>query len=482
MEPSMTVTADRRSSNPKGASRWDEAALQARLDELAAEHHVVAASFGLLHGDEVIEVATGVANLRSGLRATPATLFQIGSITKVYTATLVLQLAERGLLDLDAPVARALPELRLSPPELTEVITVRQLLTHTSGIDGDHFADFGDGHEAIKRYVASCAQLPQLFPPGQMCSYCNAGWVILGRVVEVALGVTWDQALRERLLQPLHCDASFTRAEEAILHPVAIGHLAGEGADLTAPRPTPRWSLPQALGPAGHIVATAGDVLRFARMHLDGGRTGDGVQILDAHTVGAMQQPHVDLIDRMLGDHWALGWFGSQLEGGRSVGHDGGTIGQSAYLRLLPDHNLAAVLLTSGGLGRALYEDLFSEVFVDRAGVTLWRTPAIPESIRSVDLDVYAGTYERYGFRYDIVAGDDRTLTLTPTVTVDEPLLALALLPPMRMVPLENQTFVCSPPVMPQARSTATFAGIENGSAQWVHVGGRLARRVRAAD
>jgi CubicO group peptidase (beta-lactamase class C family) len=464
----MTLTADAPA----------RAALQARLDELAARHHVVGASFALLDGDETVEVATGVASLRSGFPATPATLFQIGSITKVYTATLVMQLVERGTLDLDAPVAHALPELRLQTPELTEQITLRHLLTHTSGIDGDHFGDTGRGDDAVERYVASCAQLPQLFAPGQMCSYCNAGYVILGRIVEAKLGTTWDRALAENLLQPLQCTASVTMPEDAILHPVAIGHLPGEDGDPTAPRPTPLWSLPRSTGPAGHIVATARDVLRFAHMHLDGGRAADGTPVLDAQTVADMRQPQVDLIDRMLGDHWALGWFGSHWEGGRTVGHDGTTVGQAAFLRLLPEHHLAAVLLTTGGFARALYEDLFSEVLADRAGVTLRRTPAIPQVAAEVDLNALAGTYERHGFRYEIAAQDDGTLELTPAVTIDEPLMALAGLPRLRMVPHEGMTFVCHPHAMPQARSTGTFAGVENGRAQWLHIGGRLARRV----
>ncbi len=474
----MTLTADPADRVPAAASRLDRAALQQRLEELAAQHHVVAASFALLDRDEVIEVATGVANLRTGLRATPSTVFQIGSVTKVYTATLVLQLVEQGRLDLDAPIARALPELRLIAPELTETITIRHLLTHTSGIDGDHFADMGRGDDVLELYVASCAQLPQLYTPGDMCSYCNAGWSILGRVVEVATGKTWDGALRENLLQPLGCEATVTLPEEAILHSVAIGHLPGEGADVTAPRPSPAWSLPRALGPAGQICATAADVLRFARMHLDAGRAVDGTQVLSAETVARMQQPHIELIDRMLGDFWALGWFGSDLDGGRTIGHDGNTIGQAAFMRLLPDHNVAAVLLTSGGLSRAMYEDLFSEVLADRAGVILRRTPAVPDVPASVDLNTFAGTYQRHGFRYEIVAGDDGTLTLTPAITVDNPLLALAMVPTMRMVPLEGSTFVCYPPVLPQARATATFVDIENGRAQWLHMGGRLARRV----
>ncbi len=462
---------------PRRAS-LDRDALQSRLDELAARHHVVGASFAVFDGTQSVAVATGVANLRTGLPATPETLFQIGSITKVYTATLVMQLVERGVLDLDAPIIAALPELRLSVPAMVETITLRHLLTHSSGIDGDHFVDLGRGDDVVARYVADCARLPQLFEPGAMCSYCNAGYVILGRVVEVALETTWDKALRDRLLRPLGCERSVTLPEEAILHPVAVGHLPGDNADLSSPRAAPVWSLPRSVGPAGHIVATADDVLRFARMHLvEGGRATGGTQILDAATVRAMQQPQIELVDHMLGDHWALGWFGAEWQGGRSIGHDGTTIGQSAFLRLLPDHGVAAVLLSSGGLARALYEDLFSEVLADRAGVTLRRTPEIPPTPAGADLRACTGSYQRYGFRYDVTAAGDGTLTLTPSITVDEPLLQLAMTPVLRMVPRGGLEFAVHPVVLPQARSTATFAGIEDGRAQWLHIGGRVARR-----
>jgi len=474
----MALTAGPSRNDAPARPAMDRDGLQLRLDQLAARHHVVAASFGVLDGDEVTVVATGTANLRSGLAATPETLFQIGSITKVYTATLLMQLVARGLLDLDAPIARALPELRLADPALTETITPRHLMSHTSGIDGDHFADSGRGDDTVQRYVAGCAALPQLFAPGTICSYSNAGWVILGRVIEVALGTTWDRALSENLLGPLGCERSVTLPEEAILHPVAIGHLPGEGGDLAAPRPTPLWSLSRGLGPAGSIVASADDVLRFARMHLDGGCAGDGTAVLDPELVRAMQQPQIELVDHMLGDHWALGWFGAGWDGARSVGHDGGTIGQSAYLRLHPDHGVAAVLLTSGGLGRALHEDMIGEVFAERAGVTLRRTPEVPAAPSDTDLEACAGTYERYGFRYQVSVAGDGTLTLDPTVTVDEPLLALAMLPTLRMVPLRGTTFVCHPAGVPEARSTGTFAQFENGRAQWLHIGGRAARRV----
>src|SRR4051794_11547035 len=123
----------------------DQARLQSRLDALLAEHGVVGASVAVLSGDQITAAAAGTANLRSGLPVGTDTVFQIGSITKVYTATLVLQLVEEGLLDLDTPVVEYLPEFRVVDAAATRTVTTRQLLSHTSGIDGDVFDDFGRG-------------------------------------------------------------------------------------------------------------------------------------------------------------------------------------------------------------------------------------------------------------------------------------------------------------------------------------------------
>jgi CubicO group peptidase (beta-lactamase class C family) len=113
--------------------------LQTRLDELCAEYKVPGASLGIILGDESLEVPSGVVNLNTGVETTSDTLFQIGSITKVYTATMVMQLVDEGKVALDEPVSKYLPELSLEDAEAAKTITVRQLLTHTSGIDGDLF-------------------------------------------------------------------------------------------------------------------------------------------------------------------------------------------------------------------------------------------------------------------------------------------------------------------------------------------------------
>ena len=101
---------------------------------------------------------TASLNKDTGVEATTDSVFQIGSITKVWTATVAMQLVDEGLLDLDAPVADVLPELRLADPDVAKRVTMRHLLTHTSGIDGDVFTDTGRGDDCLEKYVAQLAR------------------------------------------------------------------------------------------------------------------------------------------------------------------------------------------------------------------------------------------------------------------------------------------------------------------------------------
>ena len=110
---------------------------QQRLALLADKHGVPGATLAILADGEVADTAYGVLNRRTGVEATADSLFQIGSITKVWTATLVMQHVDEGLLDLDKPIVTYLPTFQVDDPEVTRTVTTRHLLAHTSGIDGD---------------------------------------------------------------------------------------------------------------------------------------------------------------------------------------------------------------------------------------------------------------------------------------------------------------------------------------------------------
>ncbi|MBP2335440.1 dipeptidyl aminopeptidase/acylaminoacyl peptidase/CubicO group peptidase (beta-lactamase class C family) [Saccharothrix coeruleofusca] len=419
--------------------RLDAAHWQRRLTALAQRHGVPGAVLGVLRvrpdgEDELVEAAHGVLNRATGVAATTDSLFQLGSITKVWTATVVMRLVDQGRLDLDAPVADVLPELRLADPEVAARVTARHLLTHTSGIDGDVFTDTGRGDDCLERYVAELAEVAQNHPLGVTWSYCNSGFSLLGRVVERLTGGTWDAALRELLLAPLGLRRTVTLPEQALLHRAAVGHF---GAPEAVPAEV--WGLPRALGPAGLISSTAADVLAFARLHLTGGLGPDGDRLLGEDSAAAMAAAQVDLPSgHLIADSWGLGWCRTEWDGRRLVGHDGSTIGQSAYLRLLPEEGLAVVLLTNSDSARPLYEDLYREIFAELAGVTMPNRLAPPADPVPVDLDDVVGTYERTAQRLEVLEGGVLRSTITGA------LAELLPEPPMEyeLVALEENVFV----------------------------------------
>jgi CubicO group peptidase (beta-lactamase class C family) len=298
-------------------------------------------------------------------------------------------------------------------PSRHSSVTVRHLLNHTSGIDGDFFSDVGRGDDCLERYVEALSGLPQNHPIGATWSYCNSGFVIAGRVIEKLTGQVWDHAMRDQLYTPLGLTQSVTLPEEALLHRTAVGHVHEGEED---PRPAPVWMLPRALGPAGLISSTAADVLAFARMHLSGGVAADGTRVLSAESVSAMQAEEVVLPDQhSLANSWGLGWFRQDWDGVAVIGHDGNTIGQAAFLRVVPEHDLAVTLLTNGGRTRDLYETLVREVIRDLTGLEMTRPLTPPDEPVQADLTPYAGTYERTGVRIKVWDGESGPRILMET-------------------------------------------------------------------
>src|SRR3954468_3296613 len=364
-----------------------------RLRELAEAAEVTGAVLGIWYDGETTIAPHGILNTATGVETTADSVFQIGSISKSWTATMIVQLAAEGRLQLDDPVVKLLPEAPVD-----DRITIRHLLPHTSGIAGDLFTDTGRGDECVERYVALLADVEQLFEPGTAYSYCNAGFVVLGRIIEVLDGRTWDASLKARLIEPLGLTHTATLPEEAILYRAARGHVATDGT------PVKTWQLPRSIGPAGTITASAGDVLEFVRMHLADER------------YAAMQEPQVPYAGGAGGFvDLGLTWRIYDWDGRRIFGHDGSTISQLAFLRVDPEARLIMCLLTNSGNGTRLFEPLATEVFQHFVGV------GHPEPPQPIDLPVddrHVGRYERASVRLDVVRRGDR-LVLVESATGD---------------------------------------------------------------
>ena len=389
-----------------------------RLPELIAEHGVPGAQVAVLHDGQVTDTAAGVLSTATGVEATTDAVFQTGSIGKVWTATLALQLVDDGLLDLDTPVRQYLPEFRVADAVATRSVTTRQLLSHTTGFEGDLFHDTGRGDDAIQNYLPTIADAPQLFAPGAMFSYCNSGYVVLGRLVEVLRDAPFHTVLHERLAQPLRLTHLAHGADEAILHRAAVGHVpAGSGGGL---RPAPVGSIVAANAPAGTLLAmSAHDLLGFARMHIDGGRGPDG-PVLSETSARAMQHPHVTVPDvGRLGAHWGLGWEVFDYPGGIVIGHDGVTLGQSAFLRVVPEAGVAVALLTNGGDVAPLYQEVVGAALGELAGVRLPAPTTPPTESRRGDVRRAVGHYDGQMLSFQVSVDDDRIwLRQTPHTEV----------------------------------------------------------------
>ncbi|MDG5808180.1 serine hydrolase [Streptomyces ossamyceticus] len=393
---------------PATGRRVDLGHWQRRLDELREEHDVPGAALAFVVDDEVQELASGVLNRQTGVEATTDSVFQLGSIAKVYTAALIMQLVESGDLDLDAPVVSVLPEFATIDPEATKVITTRMLLSHTSGLTCDFHLDTGRGDDSLAKYVEAAKGVAMDCPPGTAVSYSGIGYVVLGRIVEVLTGTTWDQALKDRLFTPLGLTHTMTLPEEVLPFRAAMGHLAGPDGEQTL---APAWDLmPRAAGPAARVCATAGDLVRFAKLHLDGGGAADGTRVLGPDSVAAMQRRETDVPDKwtVSADGWGLGWTLYDWDGVPGFGHDGASIGQYAYLRVVPGAGVAVALLTNGGGSRLLYADLLRELLADLAGVTMPAPFAPAEQPPTVDITPWAGTYKREGVLITVSERDGR--------------------------------------------------------------------------
>ncbi|HEX4289998.1 MAG TPA: serine hydrolase domain-containing protein, partial [Trebonia sp.] len=369
-----------------------------------------------------------------------------------------------------------LPDFGLADGEAARAITVRQLLSHTAGFEGDIFTDTGNNDDCVQKYVETLKTDPQLFPPGEMFSYNNAGYCVLGRIIEVLRGKPWDQALREHLFTPLGLTHAATDANSAILFRAAVGHLPNPDAD-GLPVPAPMWSLVKSNGPAGAMLAMRPrDLLAFARMHLSGGKSEDGTSVLSEASVTAMRAPQVTVPPLgLMGTHWGLGWELFDWPDGVAIGHDGGTVGQSAFLRIVPGQDVAIALLTNGGNPIAVYFEVFRHLLRELAGIDLPATPVPPAAPDRVDAARYAGTYANSMGKTEITQDDDGRVWMTET-----PLGELAELigevEKTELVHLENDTLIPATPkygiYLPQV-----FIGDDgSGRSLYIH-SGRATRR-----
>lgn len=334
-------------------------------------------------GDEWVQ-GFGVTSVEHPLPVDADTLFQVGSTTKTFTALAVMRLVEQNAVRLEVPVRQYLPDLELASAELTAGVTLEHLLTHSAGFDGDLFEDFGPGDDALARAVRRMRDLPAVTPLGKVWNYSNAGFSLAGRVIEVVTGLTYERALRDLVLAPLGLDRSFFHATDAVTYSVAVGHRGNQRGPVVE-RP---WQLPRAVNPAGGLISSARDQLRYARFILREGRTDDGTQLLSPELMGDMRRPRLDAGGGRAA-FGGLGWLIQRTPG--VLAHGGSTLGQESSFVLVPEQDFAITVLTNSDHGALLHREIVKWAL--RNLVQLDRAPAQTERLTGPALASYVGQY-----------------------------------------------------------------------------------------
>lgn len=373
------------------------------LTELAARYEVPGAVLLVADDDDVQVAATGITNVTTGVPVTERTLFQIGSISKVWTATLAMSLVDEGLLDLDEPVVTYLPEFGEGPDRRTSLITMRHLLTHTSGLECDLFADTGRGDDSLRKHLPMLANSTLMYAPGDLWSYCNSGFILAGLVLEQLTDTVWETLIEERISKPLGLPSVATLPEQALLHSAAMGHVHEHGEPF---KRADAWHFPRVVGPAGSIATTAAELLAFARAHLDLGAGPQGRRVLSEASAAAMQREVVPLAGdstREGPESWGIGWGRKHWGDELVLWHNGGTIGQSAYLDVLPSRRGVFMLLTNGGLASDLADDLRRRIVPEVFGLEY---PGCFEPDADAASAVSTGRFVRYGATAEIDDAD----------------------------------------------------------------------------
>jgi CubicO group peptidase (beta-lactamase class C family) len=341
--------------------RFDEPQLRAWIHGILNRHPAVGLAVGIVrHGSLEFFTGHGFADIASNTPIDADTVFRIGSVTKPFTATAVMQLYERGLVDLNAPANDYLRAYRLIPARAgLRPPTVRHLLTHTAGIaEVQRVRDLlhpeagpfegrppslsvaaGEPMPSLAEYYR---RLPVVAEPGTAFAYCNHGFATLGQIVEDVSGMSLQRYFRERIFEPLGMADTDLARSGRVASRLATGYALGRGG--AKPVPDRDW-----IGSAGGgIYSTARDVARFAAALMGGGANENG-SILEPATLSTMFEPHFQPDPRIPG--WGLGFARGEAGGHRMVGHDGILPAFNSTLLVAPDDGLAIVAFTNGSPG-----------------------------------------------------------------------------------------------------------------------------------
>ncbi|MDA0352842.1 MAG: serine hydrolase [Chloroflexi bacterium] len=444
--------------------------LRAYIEGERERLHVPGVAVGVIHGDDEWFAGFGVTNVEVPAPVDDATLFQIGSNTKTFVATAVMREVEAGRIDLDAPLQRYLSNFALGEGGDAAAVTVRHLLTHTGGWDGDWVLvhpQGGRNDDALARTVEAMPQAAILTAPGSLYHYNNTGFSLAGRLLEVVRDQPFEEGMNESLFAPLGLKHAVWFAEQAIRYRTAVGHIIRGG----QPQVAPTWEIARASFAAGAIACDIRDLLRWGRFHLGDGRAADGTRVLSAASMAALHTPLVPIGDTT--EAVALSWMIGAVDGARTISHNGATNGQMSLHTIYPQQQAAIGLLANADTGSELNRNVTR--FIQSRVLGLESRD--PEPIDAGDaLEEYAGTYERELLRIELARNGERLVaTVTPLAQIAG-WEASTPPPPVQIGLLEDRdAYVILEGSNRGARGR--FIRDDAGAIEWLRWSGRIHRR-----
>lgn len=372
-----------------GPGPTDPKELEQFLDPFFAEQmerlHIPGAVFLLVKDGEVFFAkGYGYSDLERKIPVVPdRTLFRVASVSKLFTATAVMQLYERGLLRLDEDVNQYLKRFNLEN-NFPQPVTAAHLLTHTTGLD-ERQIGIASRNQPIPLETYLAARMPpRVMPPGEMISYSNHGYALLGDLVEAVSGLPFPEYIDRNILHPLGMERSGFFPSQISSPDLAVGYEYKNGSD----RSLPFYGINT--GPASSLMATAAEMARFMIAHLQKGRYGEA-RILEEATAEQMHRRQFTHHPKLAG--MAYGFFEQIDNGRRAIYHDGGMTGFSSRLLLLPERNIGFFVACNSHYEPEFFQELTRRI-LDRYDPLQHRwTPPPPPADFQRRASRFAGSY-----------------------------------------------------------------------------------------
>jgi CubicO group peptidase (beta-lactamase class C family) len=467
------VAASTTAQTPRAADPRVES-LATLAEAKMAEYHVPGVALGIVDNGVVTIRGLGVTSVEDPLPVTAHTVFPIASISKTFAATAMMRLVEQGKVDLKAPVRTYLPDFRVQDEAVSRTVTVWNLLTHTSGWEGQ-VSGPDRGEDTLRNFVATTMpDLMQLAPPGAAWSYNNAGFSVAGRVIESVTGTSINRAVRDLVFTPLGLTHAGTTAGEFISQRFALGHNVRGDGPPTLQRPfTPSTSVT-----AGGVGVCMTDLLAYAQFHLGDGTAAGGQRVLTRASLDLMKTPQMR--KQSMDDDIGIAWHLRTVGGIRTAAHGGTLGGHILLLELVPERNLAIGILTNANVGWRLIQDVERAALKSYAGAAFSMNQAIShrglvETLPAVeplaaqpDPAPYIGRYVRPMNAVVVRADNHRLLVqVQPNTGAAQAEMPIAFYGADRAVVLEGS----------DKGQSVEFIRAADGAVNWIRVTGRIAVR-----